>query len=250
MEKIESSFFFFDIETICDTQVFKDDSRQSQQGQKTFPPLYAHKIVTIGAMLLDQQFLFKKIGILGDGKEEDSILREFNKFVSDKKPIMVSFNGRRFDLPVIMLRSLKYGIDMRWYLTYQDYTKRYPDSTKGFPSLKHYDLCDILSMQSSAPFPSLDGVSMLLGLGGKRGMDGSKVQEEYEKGNLTAIQGYCLADVVMTACVFLRYMLISGGINPERYNDSLDSCIKGISQDERIKGFISLEEIESLKITL
>jgi predicted PolB exonuclease-like 3'-5' exonuclease len=248
MDKVEPSFLFFDIETVEDPDR-KEDGSPDDAGReaggaaatRSFPPLHRHKIITIGALWLSERYFFKKLGIFSEGKDEVRLLRDFNGFVSEKKPTIVSYNGRRFDLPVILLRSLKHGVSMEWYLRSQEYSRRYPPT-------RHLDLCDILSDHGAATFTSLDNISTLVGLGGKKGMDGAMVQGEYDKGNLAGIQSYCLGDVVMTACVFLRYLLVAGELPPAHYNDCLQSCIDGIRKDGRLEGTVSGEELARLKV--
>jgi hypothetical protein len=79
-------------------------------------------------------------------------------------------------------------------------------------------------------------------------MDGSKVEAEFLKGNLDKIRNYCLGDVLLTACVFLRYLLVSGDISPSYYNECLESCMAGMREDARLKGFISADDIAALRV--
>lgn len=243
MEKTEKSFLVFDIETV-DEEVLeaKRDGREPEgEEPRPFPPLHRHRIVAIGALWLSERYFFKKLGIFSEGKDEYFIVEDFNGFVSQKRPILVSFNGRRFDVPVIFLRSLKYGLSMDWHLRTQEYTRRYPPT-------RHLDLCDILADYGAASFTSLDHITQLLGLKGKQDMDGSKVEAEFLKGNLEKIRNYCLGDVLLTTCVFLRYLLVSGDLSPSYYNECLESCMAGIQDDARLKGFISADDIARLRI--
>ena len=242
---MEKSYLVFDIETVPEDEP-KQEEKKEEEGkegasQKSFPPTFRHKIITIGVLWLSERFYFKKLGIFSEGKEEKAVVEDFNAFVARNKPVLVSYNGRRFDLPVIMLRSMKYGLNMEWFVKTSEYSRRYPPT-------KHLDLCDILAEYGAASYTSLDNISHLVGLAGKKGMEGSKVQEEFEKGNLDKIRNYCLHDVVLTGSVFLRYLLVAGDLTPEAYNISLDSCITGIKDDERLADFISTDELAALKV--
>jgi len=250
MEKQEKSFLVFDIETI------EEDRGEGNEGarggaverkesgvsaSRAFPPIYKHRIVTIGALWLSARFFFKKLGIFSEGKEEKAVVEDFNNFVSRKTPSLVSYNGRRFDVPVIFLRSMKYGLSMDWHLRTQEYTRRYPPT-------RHLDLCDILADYGASSFTSLDNMSLLVGLEGKKDMDGSRVQEEFEKGNLEKIQNYCLGDVVLTTCLFLRFLLVSGEVSPSYYNECLDSVVAGVVENGRALSFVSEQELAGQKV--
>ena len=243
---MEKSYLVFDIETVPEDEPKQEEKQQKEEdkeagSQKSFPPTFKHRIITIGVLWLSERLNFKKLGIFSEGKKEKAVVADFNAFVAKNKPVLVSYNGRRFDLPVIMLRSLKYGLNMEWFVKTSEYSRRYPPT-------KHLDLCDILAEYGAASYTSLDNMSHLVGLAGKKGMEGSKVKEEFEKGNLELIRNYCLHDVVLTGCVFLRYLLVSGDLTPAAYNISLDSCIAGISGDERLSEFISPDELAAMKV--
>ncbi len=45
------------------------------------------------------------------------------------------------------------------------------------------------------------------------GMDGSKVWEAYQQGQLAAIRDYCETDVVNTYLMYCRFQLMRGGFS-------------------------------------
>jgi len=208
---------------------------------KKFPPLHQHSIIAIGALWLDERHRMKRLGIFAEGKEERHIIEEFHAFVAGKEPLLVTFNGRKFDVPVLVLRSLRYGIPMPWFFRSRSYSLRYPPT-------RHLDLCDALADYGAAPFQSLNNVSALLGLRGKMEMDGGLVQEEFMKGNLKKIQSYCLKDVLLTACVYYRWLLVTGAIGREAHNDCIDALAAGVGADERVDDFIVEQNLSSLKV--
>ena len=241
---MEKTYLVFDIETIDESSLESrgEELREDDEGSPAkFPPIHRHKIVAIGALWLSERYYFKKLGIFSEGKDERAIVEDFNGFMTQKRPILVSFNGRRFDVPVIFLRSIKYGLLMDWHLRTQDYTRRYPPT-------RHLDLCDILADYGASGFTSLDNMAHLLGLPGKAEMDGSMVQAEFFRGNLAKINGYCLADVVMTTCIFLRYSLAAGDLSPAEYAESLDSLVLGVREEKRMQGFISETDMDPMRL--
>jgi predicted PolB exonuclease-like 3'-5' exonuclease len=58
---------------------------------------------------------------------------------------------------------------------------------------------------------------MLLNLPGKLGMSGDKVWDAYLDGQLKSIRDYCETDVLNTYLIFLRFELMRGRMDRERY---------------------------------
>src|SRR5262245_52845895 len=98
-------------------------------------------------MWLDASYRFRRLGLLGGAAEasarptpegahaderERAILAEL-AHTMEERPILVTYNGRGFDLPVIALRSLCHAMPMAWY--YRDRNVRYRYSDDG-----HFDL--------------------------------------------------------------------------------------------------------------
>ena len=81
-------------------------------------------------------------------------MQSLSRFVGRAKPVLVTFNGRAFDLPVIALRSLSHGVPLSWY--YQERGVRYRYSEEG-----HMDLCDWLADHGATRSGSLDAVARL-----------------------------------------------------------------------------------------
>ena len=110
---------------------------RTQQVQKTggsdFLPCYQHKIVAISVLLRTEKSL--KLWSLGniDSKEQDLVARFFSG-VEKHTPVLVSWNGGGFDLPVLHYRSLLHGVNSSKYwehgendtsFRYNSYLSRY-----------------------------------------------------------------------------------------------------------------------------
>ena len=76
---------------------------------------------------------------------------------------------------------------------------------------------DVLTDFGASRMPSLDALAQLVGMPGKMGVDGSKVQSMYEQGRHAEIRDYCLHDVVQTTFVFLRGELLRGRLSRDDY---------------------------------
>jgi hypothetical protein len=220
-----------------------------------FPPTWAHRIVVIGCLWLDHSYRLKRLGVV-DGssappsgaaarsgkagpcdetagaegtpdQRERGVLEDFSRFVGRARPVLVTYNGRSFDLPVIALRSLCHGVPLAWY--YREKNVRYRYSEEG-----HLDLCDWLADHGATRSGSLDAVARLIGLPGKLGVDGSQVEGLYRAGQLAAIQRYCLADVAQTALLFLRFRLLQGLLGIDAYQHAVGTLLDALAVDGRV----------------
>ena len=206
------SYLVLDIETVPDLALYSPPDPLTATGpgsERPFPPLHAHRPIVLGALWLDQDYRFRRLGVIGENKDEKGMLEDFSSFVARHQPDLVTYNGRSFDLPVLTLRALRHGVAMSWY--YQG-RARHRYSEDG-----HLDLCDMLSDHGAARSLSLDAVARLIGLPGKVGVDGSQVEGLFLEGRMADIQSYCLADVAQTGLLFLRFRLMQGAMAPNDY---------------------------------
>jgi hypothetical protein len=222
------SYLVLDIETVPDPALYvvPDVSAAPPGVERPFPPLYVHRPIVLGALWLDEDYRFRRLGVIGEGKSEKGMLEDFSAFICRYHPDLVTYNGRGFDLPVLALRSLRHGVAMSWY--YQG-RLRHRYSEEG-----HLDLCDMLSDHGAARSLSLDAVARLIGLPGKVGVDGSQVEGLYRAGKLDAIKSYCLADVAQTGLLFLRFRLLQGALGPVEYRRCAADLMEALRADPRL----------------
>ncbi len=125
--------------------------------------------------------------------DERAMLEEFWRMVA-KAGRIVTFNGRAFDGPFLMLRSAMLGV--RPSLNLAGYR---------FSVDSHCDLAEVLSFYGAVRTNySLDYWCRRFGITSPKeeGLDGSKVQPYYEAGRLEEIVSYCVRDVVATAGLY------------------------------------------------
>jgi 3'-5' exonuclease len=202
-----------------------------------FPPTWAHRIITIGCLWLDHAYRLKKLDVIRAPAEssveqtadarERALLERLSRFVGAARPVLVTYNGRSFDLPVIALRSLCHAVPIGWY--YRDSRVRYRYTEEG-----HLDLCDWLADHGAVRAGKLDALARLIGLPGKTGIDGSQVEGLFLEGKLDAIDQYCLADVAQTAFLFLRFRLLQGRLTPDAYRHRATALIDALTADGRL----------------
>lgn len=234
-----AEYLVLDIETIPDTERWHPPQEGQGDLRGAFPPSWAHRIVVIGCLWLDHGYRPKRIGVVGDpgggsgtaDARERRLLEDFSRLVGTHRPVLVTYNGRGFDLPVVALRSLCHAVPLPWY--YRDHSTRYRYSDQG-----HLDLCDWLADHGATRSGSLDAIARLIGLPGKTGVDGSQVQGLYAAGQLAEIQRYCLADVAQTALLFLRFRLLQGQLSAEDYRARTQELIDALTADGRVSGVL------------
>ena len=123
---------------------------------------------------------------------EPDLLRAFWALCSRAETV-VSFNGRGFDVPFLVTRSLIHGIPARVDLLSQRFSLR-----------PHLDLFELVSQKGRGP-SKLDVVCWALGIESpKEVMDGSMVAPAYERGEIVKIAEYNAHDVRATSAVYRR----------------------------------------------
>ena len=241
-----AEYLILDIETIPDLERWTRPD--GPDGHAAFPPTWAHRIIVVGCLWLDHGYTLKRFGVIGDkaaGSDEPldhrerHLLEDFSRFVGRARPVLVTYNGRSFDLPVIVMRALCHAVAIPWY--YRDRDFRYRYSEDG-----HLDLCDWLADHGAARASKLDAITRLIGLPGKVGIDGSQVEGLYRAGQLDAIQQYCLADVAQTALLFLRFRLLQGQIAPDVYRARAAALLDALTADGRVNDVVGQVDREHL----
>jgi hypothetical protein len=245
-----AEYLILDIETIPDTDRWARP--ETGHGESTFPPTWAHRIIVIGCLWLDHGYRLKRFGVIGENpagsldqpattfggaaargqapvvdERERHLLEDFSRFVGRARPVLVTYNGRSFDLPVMVMRALCHAVSLPWY--YRDRDVRYRYSGDG-----HLDLCDWLADHGATRAGKLDAIVRLIGLPGKVGVDGSQVEGLYQAGHLESIQHYCLADVAQTALLFLRFKLLQGQLAPDVYRERAAALVDALAADGRV----------------
>lgn len=126
-----------------------------------------------------------------------------------RRPTLVSFNGRGFDLPLLELAAFRYGLSVPgWF----DTTRRgYEQPRSRYNQQAHIDLCELLTNFGATRFHGgLNLAASLLGKPGKMDVEGHMVQDLFDADQLARINDYCRCDVLDTYFVFLRTRVLLG----------------------------------------
>ncbi|MBQ9370949.1 MAG: 3'-5' exonuclease [Thermoguttaceae bacterium] len=150
-----------------------------------------------------------------DGGPQKICERFWSGWLYYERPQFVTFNGRKFDIPLMELTAFRYGIPLpEWF---NDSGPNYTQPRYRFCKTYHLDLNDELTNGGATAFEGgLNLASKMLHKAGKIDVRGNMVQEMFESGQLAEIHRYCRCDVLDTYFVFLRYSVLKGRISFER----------------------------------
>lgn len=162
-------------------------------------------------------FLMQKLRSQAGPSEE--ITASFFHEIAMRHPRLVSFNGKGFDIPTLKISALEAGIDISAYVNTGK--SKWDAYESHYDKDYHYDCMDVIAGRSR--FPKLDHIARRLGIPAKMGIDGSKVQEMYDYGEIEAIRRYCDFDVLTTLLIFLHLQRSFHGLPEVHFKASTDS---------------------------
>lgn len=252
-------------------------TKTQEISQKNFPPVLFHSVLSICGIFIDPishrimdgfrstiprvssyaEFQTHEKKLLNDFwdfslKHEDfhnswyqkefQHLSDFQKRKFKKVPVTFSgYNIAQFDLPVLEQRSLKYFVTC----PIPDYLQNLgPDSYRyKYASDKVFDLLNYVSNYDNRNAKvGLNILAKSMGLGGKlKGMDGSKVAEEYfQNHNSDLIEEYCAVDVLISYGVYLAIQKNRGILNDDQFREVRKSFYDWLLLDHKPQSYKDL----------
>lgn len=194
----------FNISTIKDPIMFPLWEQNTPFSSEKFPPPITWDIFCLGYMLTDEHYNPLHIGVgRADSESELNILHYFNEFLNSNRSKIVTWNGRAFDLPVMLYRSMHYNIPMTWYFQ--------GDCRSRFSSNSHLDLADYLSNYTFGNMPKLDYMAKLIGLP-ENGISGEQIEDLYNSKDYNNIVLHCIHKILQTYVVYLHTMFMQGDL--------------------------------------
>lgn len=191
----------------------KDDEEREEAKKRTSLWPVTGEIVAIGMLNIDtdnakvyfrgnegENDEYEVDGVIYKIGSEKDILEWFWKDIQYFEQV-ITFNGRGFDAPYILFRSMVHGIKPTINLM----PNRYGDYRTGFNS--HLDLLDQLSHFGATRKFSLHMYSQALGIVSPKegGVSGLDVPRLFNEGEYELIAKYCMRDVYATAELFRRW---------------------------------------------
>ncbi len=208
---------FFPRDGLSNEEAFERFRQDPRNRSGDFMPLTLHLPIAIVIGEVGDDYVLRSVDNLPMGDySEENLVRAFWQRLESFDGVLVSFNGRGFDLPVLELAALRYGIPAPRYFA--------SDSRRSRESENHLDLYEYLTNFGATGLRG--GMNLLLkmiGMDGKTDLDGSKVQSYFEAGRLEEIRQYCRTDVIRTYALFLRAELMRGRIDEGTYRTACGS---------------------------
>ena len=168
--------------------------------------------VAVGKVTAD--FRLEDVVVLDEPQFRPHVITEnfWRGWEKYRRPTLVSFNGRGFDLPLLELAAFRYGVSVPGW--FQAAGKSFDQPRSRYNTAAHIDLCELLTNFGSTRFTGgLNLAANLLGKPGKMDVQGDMVQDMYDAGRLAEINDYCRCDVLDTYFVFLRTRVLLGQLD-------------------------------------
>jgi predicted PolB exonuclease-like 3'-5' exonuclease len=185
--------------------------------ENKWPPPVCWRVVAIGMLVAHQEMTAKglttyvqKSGCITG--PEDEIIPKFWQFFDKRQPVLVTWNGRGYDLPVLRQRAFVSAVPTSgWFQAgtrYESYSYRYSANW-------HCDLMDQLSDYGACLKTDMDRLAKAMGLPGKMNGSGAEIESMFEAGQIEKIAAYCECDVLNLYAIYLRWLLVTGQMDGE-----------------------------------
>lgn len=228
---IRKSFFIDGADVEVSVEAFR---LQEEKAGSSFLPLPFHQVVAISAVMCDDFGAFKKVSSI-EGKNEKEMLENFLNFIDRHNPKLVSFNGRNFDMPMLMIRAMKYNLSCPAYFEVDNKMlnkSKWDNYRYRFSDRFHVDLMDHISEFGAARGLNLNTLCSMMSIPGKFDVSGDQVHTLYYENKIKEIQEYCESDVLNTYWLYLKYEQLKGNITNEDYLDYLHLMSESLQTDK------------------
>ena len=255
----------FDCETIPDVELIRNNLKlkgsdleiskealnlQEESLGSSFLPIPFHQVVAISAVMSDDFGTFKKVSSI-DGDNEEQMIKNFLNFIDKYNPKLISFNGRSFDMPLLMIRAMKYNLSCSAYFEKENKMinkSKWDNYRYRFSDRFHVDLMDHISEFGATRGLKLDLLCTMMGIPGKFDVSGDQVMELYYQNEIEKIKEYCESDVLNTYWLYLKYELLKGHITMQDYLNNLDIMSQKLTNDKSYSQIFKNTIQEELKI--
>jgi predicted PolB exonuclease-like 3'-5' exonuclease len=221
-------YLVFDVESVADPQlvaglrypgqslepadaVRRYRAELMEKYESDFIPYTFQIPVSVSAGKVDAQFRLTDLVVLDEPQFRPHVITEnfWRGWEAYRRPTLVSFNGRSFDLPLLELAAFRYGLSAPGW--FHAGGRSYEQPRNRYNVQSHFDLCELLTNFGSTRFTGgLNLAANLLGKPGKMDIQGDMVQDLHDAGRLAEINDYCRCDVLDTYFVFLRTRVLLG----------------------------------------
>ena len=234
---IPKNLLVFDIETIRDRDLlasvkgrerdtFEDimERERKRLGKESIDDVFVaipyHRVVCISCLEKTGDKRSLKSWYGPEGKVLETFWTSVGVILEEAEdaPYIITFNGKRFDIPVITIRTLRYldsflscredvqkyiDIGLNTYFSIEDrWESKRPNYTSKY-SRFNIDLTEYFGFGAS-----LEALCKICGIPVKSEGRGSEVERYYLNGEYERIARYCAEDVRATYALYLRVLLM------------------------------------------
>lgn len=233
MSKPDVSYFVFDVESVADgvlvsrlrypgenldpiTAIRRYRDELLERHNSDFVPYTFQIPVSVAIAKVSADYRLLDMVVLDEPEFRPHVITEnfWRGWQAYKQPVLVTFNGRGFDVPLLELAAFRYGLNLaHWF---QPNVKGFDQLRNRYNQRGHIDLCELMTNFGSTRFTGgLNLAANLLGKPGKMDVQGDMVQDMFDQGRLKEINDYCRCDVLDTYFVFLRSHVMLGLLSLE-----------------------------------
>lgn len=186
-------YLFLDIET-APLKIDKEDVKQYLMDKKiskedrSLNPLYA-KIIALGIKTLTEP---TKIHT-GDEKQ---ILEQFWSNIKGLNTVLVTYNGYRFDIPFIILRSIINNIKIPFSINQNKWQMQ---------KSNHFDVMLFFSQTETFVNPNLRILGKMYNIESEDSLRGYDIERLYGENKIEEIKKHCQADIEVLEKIFLKF---------------------------------------------
>ncbi len=239
-EQNDIKYIVFDIESVPDAALiksvkyhdieideagavrrFQEEILANSGGSTYFIPVTFQYPVALCAAKVREDFTLAELVSLDEGEFRTlEITRQYWDMVEKqyRDAVLVTFNGRGFDIPLMELMAFRYAIPVSRHF-------RDKFSVRNRFSARHIDLHDWLSNYNAIRMVGgLNLLAKVIGKPGKMETTGDEVYDLYMAGRIGEINSYCFHDVLDTYFVFLRTRVMLGEISPNREKEIVEKA--------------------------
>jgi 3'-5' exonuclease len=226
-EACNDTLLMLDVETVPDPVLMPADWTSDRFPKAPWHQIVAISVVEVGverdAATGFETYALRSCRSGGEpGWDEARLLRAFWRLFEGGRYRLVTWNGRAFDMPVVLARSLMHGLAApSWFLRgtrWANYGQRHAQEW-------HLDLMDAISSFGASPRLTLEEASAAFGAPGKMGEHGSCVGDLVARGEIGRVRAYCETDVANLYVVYLRWAHLTGRTDAAGHDAAIEALL-------------------------